>query len=374
MDIYLMNERPSYTAYRERFVEAAKQKKGRFTAYEHPLKGRDGEALFTDVVEVGNPEATKWLIIISGTHGVEGYYGSMCQTLYLQQLDLDKLGEDLGLLFVHLINPWGTSWLRRVNEDNVDLNRNFIDFSKPLVKNEEYEKVAQTFNRHAIESEQRLKHEENWHHRAEQIGDASLRSQVSAGQHHDPDGIFYAGQFETWSNKTLRKIFNHLPVSCKKAVCLDLHTGAGEFGHPMLMAITDHDYPGLQQAQKLFGPWLYTIQTAMGNTSTTGVSASVDGYTSQMLIEMMKDKDFMQLVIECGTYSPSLLEHPLRHEHLHYLQGTDPGGHHEPGYSLKTKLLEHFFPHDQNWREIAWIRTRQIFDQALHYLQTEEKE
>lgn len=368
MDTYLMNERPSYTAYRERFLAAVQRHQGRVSHYEHPLKGRDGETLYTDVAEIGNPDATKWLIIISGTHGVEGYYGSMCQTLYLQGLDLHSLDADTGLLFIHLINPWGTSWLRRVNEDNVDLNRNFIDFTRPLQHNDEYDNIASVFNREAIEPEQRRINEQLWHDRAAEIGETSLRSQITAGQHQDPEGIFYAGQFATWSNQTLRAIFANLPKSCKQAICMDLHTGAGDFGHPMLMAITDHDYPGLEAAKKLFGPWLYTVHTAMGNTSDTGVSASVDGYTSQMLINAMQDKDFMQLVIECGTYSPGMLEHSLRFEHLHYLDGKDPGGHQEPGHSLKTALLEHFFPHDQQWREIAWVRTRQIFDQALVYL------
>lgn len=372
MDTYLMNERPSYSAYRERFLAAVAQHNGRLSHYEHPLKGRDGETLYTDVAEIGNPNASKWLIIISGTHGVEGYYGSMCQTLYLQGLELDKLDADTGLLFIHLINPWGTSWLRRVNEDNVDLNRNFIDFTQALQHNDEYDNIAAVFNREAIPNEQRRINEQLWHDRVAVIGEVSLRSQITAGQHQDPEGIFFAGQFATWSNNTLRAIFANLPKSCKQAICMDLHTGAGEFGHPMLMAITDHDYPGLEAAQKLFGPWLYTVHTAMGNTSDTGVSASVDGYTSQMLINAMQDKEFMQLVIECGTYGPGMLEHPLRFEHLHYLEGKDPGGHQEPGYSLKTALLEHFFPHDIEWREMAWVRTRQIFDQALRYLHNGE--
>ena len=41
------------------------------------------------------------------------------------------LAAGLRVVLLHAINPWGFSWARRVTEDNVDLNRNFRDFSRP---------------------------------------------------------------------------------------------------------------------------------------------------------------------------------------------------------------------------------------------------
>ncbi|MCQ9618292.1 M14 family metallopeptidase [Paenalcaligenes niemegkensis] len=343
MDTFLMQEAPSYTAYRERFLDTVKQRGGVLSHYEHPLKGRDGETLYTDVAQFGNPEAKKWLIIISGTHGVEGYYGSMCQNLYLQQLNPNDLENDTALLFIHLINPWGTSWQRRVNEDNVDLNRNFVNFENELPENSVYKRVSSLFGRSALNSEKRAEARTIWDRAEEELGRASLQSQVQAGQHHDPDGIFFAGQHSTWSNVTLHRIFESLPESCTDAICMDLHTGAGEFGHPMLMAISDRHYPGIDDAKELFGPWLYVVYTAMGNTSATGVSASTDGYTSKALVNMMEDKRFMQLVIECGTYTHHLVEHPVMADHYLHLRGDDPQGLSEAGKEAKQQLLEHFF-------------------------------
>ena len=46
------------------------------------------------------------------------------------------------LVFVHALNPYGFSWVRRVNEDNVDLNRNFPDWSQPLPTNDGYAELA----------------------------------------------------------------------------------------------------------------------------------------------------------------------------------------------------------------------------------------
>ncbi len=42
---------------------------------------------------------------------------------------------------IHAVNPFGFSHLKRTNEDNIDLNRNFNDFSTPYPDNPVYEEV-----------------------------------------------------------------------------------------------------------------------------------------------------------------------------------------------------------------------------------------
>ena len=81
------------------------------------------------------------LLVISGTHGVEGFAGSMCQTAWLSEGA--ALPDDLAVVLVHAINPYGFAWIRRVNEDNVDLNRNCIDFSASLPENVGYDQLAE---------------------------------------------------------------------------------------------------------------------------------------------------------------------------------------------------------------------------------------
>src|SRR5699024_607109 len=66
MDPFLLQEQPSYTAYRQRFLDIVAQRSGVVQHYEHPLTGRDGETLYTDVARFGRPDAKKWLISISG--------------------------------------------------------------------------------------------------------------------------------------------------------------------------------------------------------------------------------------------------------------------------------------------------------------------
>ncbi|MFM9500516.1 DUF2817 domain-containing protein, partial [Streptomyces galilaeus] len=45
------------------------------------------------------------------------------------------------MLLVHADNPWGFSHLRRTNEDNIDLNRNCVDFGRPRPANAGYREL-----------------------------------------------------------------------------------------------------------------------------------------------------------------------------------------------------------------------------------------
>ena len=69
---------------------------------------------------------------MSGTHGVEGYCGSGIQIGFLKEGLFAELPDDMSVVLLHAMNPYGFSNDRRVNEDNVDLNRNFLDFAAPI--------------------------------------------------------------------------------------------------------------------------------------------------------------------------------------------------------------------------------------------------
>ena len=67
-----MSELPHYPSQRARFLAAVERQHGALTSYLHPLPGPQGEMLYTDVAVIGDPTASKLMMIISGTHGVEG--------------------------------------------------------------------------------------------------------------------------------------------------------------------------------------------------------------------------------------------------------------------------------------------------------------
>ncbi|MDR3095757.1 MAG: M14 family metallopeptidase [Paraburkholderia sp.] len=354
---------PDFTAQRQHFLHAAQLANAAVTSYAHPLKGPHGEALATDVAWLGNPAARRVLLAVSGTHGVEGYYGSTCQTQWLHELAARTLPDDIAVMMVHLINPWGTAWVRRVNEDNVDLNRNYVDFGAPLPVNARYEELHEIYACSDIDGPQRQRADALLAGQVEALGWSGVQAIVGAGQYRHADGLFYGGQAATWSNRTLREIAQRFLKPAQVAISFDLHTGAGPFGHPMLMAIAQSAYPALADAQRLYGPWLYTLLThADAAISETGVVARATGYASQALLDALPDTHLMQLVIECGTYPEEPMHTALRDDHWLHLHG-DPRD--ARGRAISRALFESFLPADADWRELVWLRTRQIWERAL---------
>ena len=81
--------------------------------------------LFIDYCYIPAQKRFKQLLILtSGVHGVEGYVGSAVQQMFLKELVKENSLDELGLLVIHGVNPYGFKYKRRVTENNVDLNRN----------------------------------------------------------------------------------------------------------------------------------------------------------------------------------------------------------------------------------------------------------
>jgi len=74
--------------------------------------------------------------LIGGTHGIEGFAGSAIEIDVLRLIAGGHvvIPANTAVLMVHALTPWGYAWLRRCDADGVDLNRNVVDFSRPLLK------------------------------------------------------------------------------------------------------------------------------------------------------------------------------------------------------------------------------------------------
>ncbi|MGC1819333.1 MAG: DUF2817 domain-containing protein, partial [Casimicrobiaceae bacterium] len=134
----------TYAEARAKFVAAAAARHLPAERHVHPeARGAEGEELSADVALLGDPQAQGLLVLSSGMHGVEGFCGSGCQVGLLHDEAILAAVEATGaaVLFHHAVNPYGFSQLHRTNEDNVDLNRNFRDFSSPPAHNAAYAEV-----------------------------------------------------------------------------------------------------------------------------------------------------------------------------------------------------------------------------------------
>src|SRR5262249_21666791 len=134
----------TYAEARQKFLAAAHAAGLQVGSHDHPSRGRDGEPLAMDVVRLGPVDAAGLLVISSACHGVEGFCGSGVQVSLLGDAPFIDAVERSGsaVLLIHALNPYGFSWWRRTTQENVDLNRNFCDFSQPLPMNTAYDEMA----------------------------------------------------------------------------------------------------------------------------------------------------------------------------------------------------------------------------------------
>lgn len=134
----------TYDEARGKFLAAAQARGLNIERHLHPeMVGPSGEQLSIDIALFSPARAETLLIITSGVHGVEGFCGSGCQTglLHDDELFARLATAKVALLLVHAVNPYGFAHLRRVNEDNVDLNRNSVDFAEAACANPAYLEV-----------------------------------------------------------------------------------------------------------------------------------------------------------------------------------------------------------------------------------------
>ena len=176
----------TYQSARGRFIEAARAIGGTVECIPNPHRGPHGGQLFMDVALIGATEATRTLVVSSGTHGVEGFAGSGIQTGLLQEGINSRLPEGVSVLLIHALNPYGMAHLRRFTEDNVDLNRNFRDHSGPHPRNLPYETLAEVIAPQSLSfcSELRSWSRLLWHRLT--AGKAASQAAVSGGQYSHP--------------------------------------------------------------------------------------------------------------------------------------------------------------------------------------------
>ncbi|WP_066332070.1 M14 family metallopeptidase [Azohydromonas lata] len=314
-----------YSEAREKFLAAADAAGLDAHAEIHPLLGQDGETLALDVARCGPISAEKLLLVSSGCHGVEGYAGSAVQIALLRDANFLEQAQQAGVavLFLHALNPWGMSWMRRTTQENVDLNRNFQDFSHPLPANPGYDElhpllVPSTWPP-SPENEQKLQAV------LAQRGMAALQQIVSGGQYSEPEGLFYGGHAPTWSQQALRHVLRDHARRCSKLGWVDLHSGLGATGQAEIIFSGDGSDPAQVERARAWWPTLKTMH------EHTSISAVISGAMWSVIGQECPQAEFTGMGFEFGTVPP-----------LHILQAmrADQWLENHPEKPLRTALAQ----------------------------------
>ncbi|MBC7939193.1 MAG: DUF2817 domain-containing protein [Chitinophagaceae bacterium] len=217
-----------------RFRLAADAAQTAVRVHAHPKLGPQGEALATMVAHV-NPASPTVLVVVSGTHGVEGLCGSAIQCALLEQLADRPPPRDLGLLLVHHINPWGAAWDRREDDANVDIFRNLLYRHSPFARNELYERYEEGINPRAWEGPERERADRIYRDFVDAHGVSAALGAIRRGQHQFPKGITFHGTEATWSRRVVEQIGRDHLADARRIDVLDIHTGYGRYGELLVI-------------------------------------------------------------------------------------------------------------------------------------------
>ena len=349
-----------YATARARFRAAATAHGAALTENVHPhAQGPNGEPLAMDVALAGASDASALLVVTSGTHGVEGFCGSGIQVALLEDPAIKGAfaAAKVTLALVHAVNPYGFAHLRRTNEDNVDLNRNFRDFAAPPPANAAYAEVhgfiVPTAWPPGADTEQRLGAYLAQH------GPAKLQAAVTTGQYEHDDGLFFGGRAPAWSNTTLRNVFRTTGAGRTRIGWIDVHTGLGPPGHGEKIYSGPDDATMLARTRAWFGADVTSFYT--GSSS----SAAVTGSVSAAAIDECPAARYAGIGLEFGTVPLTHTLQALRADQwLANQRGARPPQH----AAIKRALLDAFYIDSDEWRGMVYGQARVAVLQALRGL------
>lgn len=347
-----------YFQARQKFLHAARLAKAQVASYLHPhAKGPDGQDLFIDVALTGSKSASHAVLSISGTHGVEGYAGSAVQTGWL--LSGEAQSVPIAQLFVHALNPFGFAWDRRVTEENVDLNRNFIDWSKAPPANEHYTMLRDAIAPADLKDETLDAASRTLRNYAKDHGAFAMQETISKGQYIHADGMYFGGQREQWSAIALRNIVREHLGNCRHAAILDFHTGLGPYGKSELISEDEVDSRPYARARDWWGAEV--CSTRAGDS----VSAQVYGSLDSAIPGILAGAETTTICVEYGTYPTLEVFQALRADNW---LNTRANRNHPDYAGIKAGVRKAFYPEHDDWKEKVWALGKLVMSQALEGL------
>ncbi len=352
-----------YVVARECFRDAAKRLGVEIDSRAIAARGPSEEQLTVDFCWVGPKNARKLILHSSGVHGVEGIPGSATQTMLLNQLHSGDLvlPSGVAIAFIHIVNPWGMAWLRRVNEDNADLNRNFLSKGEEYAgEPKHYERLNSLLNPHTAPGGfDPFLLKALW--AIVTLGFSTAKQTVQEGQYERPKAMQYGGGKLAESSQHVLDWLEENLTEVERAISIDFHTGLGPFGVDSLLIFGDETRERLNRLSLAYGP------TVMGNDPKTSVAYRIRGGIQGRFEADWPDIKWTTITQEFGTIKPIPLLKIARAENRLTQWGN------KPPLSLlhsreRVKMLESFSPSSMKWRRMILNRGRALVDDAVKHL------
>ncbi len=337
----------------------AKKLKKAVSKFALKAKGPDSEKLTIDAVRIGPVTAKKLLVISSGLHGIEGFLGAAVQHALLDQLVTKKLAKGSAVLLLHALNPYGFSHLRRVNEENIDLNRNF------MLKGDKYEGVHEKYRRlnGFLNPPLAPNFNELFALKAAGIvlrhGFKALKDAVVGGQYEFAKGVFFGGRGKSETYKILDRNLTKLIGKARRVYHIDFHTGLGKRGDYKLFADRDSKDLAYGELQRIFG------EDKIETWSADSTSYQISGGFGMWALKKFNKIDYDVITAEFGVASPLTTIKALCYENRahQYSDSSD-----EVFGQAKAKIKEAFAPEDPEWQQETIRGGLKVVEQASEAL------
>ena len=338
-----------YFTARSKFITATNLHNGRLKSYQIDAEVPLAEELTIDVASFGNPDASKALVISSGLHGVEGLFGSAVQLATIDRyLATQQLPADTKIVIIHMLNPFGCACYRRWNEDNIDLNRNFLG------ANEIYAGAPLAY--HSLDS---FLNPPSSPSRFEpflfkslalisRYGMSALKSTLPVGQYDFPKGLFFGGSAPAQTQRILTAHLRSWLGKAQQVIHLDLHSGLGKWGTYQLFAEMNQNTPRYQWLAEHFVGLGAAAENRLVALDSGDLVYQPRGTFGQWCKNEFRDLSYDFLLAEFGTYPILRVLKALRAENrAHWWGKVD-----DKSYAwAKQELLEAFVPQNSQWRQ-----------------------
>jgi Protein of unknown function (DUF2817) len=350
-----------YAEARRKFRDAATAAGARLTQYRNAARGPAGEELTTEVARLGPQNAGKVLMTISATHGGEGFCGSGIQVASFAAGFGRDLPPDTAMVVVHAINPYGFAWIRRVTEENVDLNRNFVRHDRPLPTNKAYDELHDAICPREWTDASIAASRARFDAYAKEHGAAALQRALSGGQYNHPDGVFYGGDASTWARRTLEEIIGTQTLGARHLAIIDYHTGLGPWGYGEQIVI---HAPG-SAAESRAAQWYGKIANPAAGTSSSAIlhGTNLDGIEAALATRGVA---FTGMALEYGTLPLQVVLDAVRADNWLHQHGDVNSA---KGRELKRAARDAFYGDKDDWKEMVFEQGIEAQRRALTGLQ-----
>ena len=355
----------SYQEARKRFLDTMEElrKKGFEVSQEQlplNLKGPQDEDLIIDLAVVGSLESENLLLYSSGIHGVEGFAGSAIQLSVLNEIKNQPAFSDYCIVFIHIINPYGMAWHRRVNENNVDLNRNFL--TKHEDEPEGYKLINNFINPQSIPKRFDPFFLIQGLILLMKYGFTNVKQWFAQGQYTRPQSLQFGGDKIQKGPELLLSWLEIKLKNIKKAFGIDLHTGLGPSGYDTILVpddIVSNDY---QMLQELFGDRVAALDPSKS------VGYRITGDIHSGIIKQFSSIKWLCITQEFGTFNPTTVFKNLRAENRWTQNNKLKDEKAILNHWSRRNLLNTFNPEDSVWQEKLINRGNDVFRIAQRYI------